>query len=93
MPSHWYIVVLLQARMEQLHDRVPPTYATLEATEDGVLLRAYDDSLDHMARFLVSLGCPFTIMQPVALIDEMRSLAEKLALQADQSRSVTITNE
>nr|BBH85993.1 repressor [Thermosporothrix sp. COM3] len=93
IPSHWYIVVLLQARMEQLHDRVPPTYATLEATEDGVLLRAYDDSLDHMARFLVSLGCPFTIMQPVALIDEMRSLAEKLALQADQSRSVTITNE
>lgn len=75
IPSRWLAEVLLQTSLEQIRDLVPATFATLEETPDGILLRAYDDDLQHTARFLISLGCPFRVLQPPELVEELRKLA------------------
>ena len=62
IPSRWLAEVLLQTtHLEQIREAVPATFATLEETPEGILLRAYDDDLQHTARFLVSLDCPFRV--------------------------------
>lgn len=78
LPSRWLAEVLLQASLEHIRDAVPATFATLEETLEGLLLRAYDDDLEHTARFLVSLGCPFRVVQPPELVEELRLLARRL---------------
>ena len=78
IPSRWLTEVLLQASLEHIREAVPATFATLEETPAGILLRAYDDDLQHTARFLVSLGCPFRVLQPPELVEEIRLLARAL---------------
>ncbi|HVB24333.1 MAG TPA: YafY family protein [Ktedonobacteraceae bacterium] len=78
MPSRWLAEVLLQTSLEQIREAVPATFATLEETPAGIFLRAYDDDLQHTARFLVNLGCPFRVLQPPELIKELRVLAEHI---------------
>ena len=78
MPSRWLAEVLLHTSLEQIHQSVPAGFATLEEAPDGVLLRAYDDDLQHTARFLVNLGCPFRVLQPPELVEALRELAEHI---------------
>ena len=78
LPSRWLVEVFVQTSLEQLREVVPPTWATFEETPAGILLRAYDNDLEHTARFLVSLGCPFRVLQPPELVEALRTLAEKL---------------
>jgi predicted DNA-binding transcriptional regulator YafY len=78
IPSRWLAEVLLQTNLEQIREAVPATFATLEETPAGIFLRAYDDDLQHTARFLVSLGCPFRVLQPPELVEELRVLAENI---------------
>lgn len=78
LPSRWLVEVLLQSSLDRLRDSVPATFATLEETPAGIVLRAYDDDLQHAARFLVGLGCPFRVMQPPELVEEIRALAKSL---------------
>ncbi len=78
IPARWLIEVLLQSDLEQLRQMVPASFATLAETPDGILLRAYDDDLRHSARFLVNLGCPFRVLQPPELVEELRGLAEDI---------------
>jgi predicted DNA-binding transcriptional regulator YafY len=85
MPSRWLAEVLLETTLEQVRWAVPPTFATLEERTDGILLRAYDDDLEHLARFLVNLGCPFLVIQPPELLEAMQRLGEKIADMVAQS--------
>lgn len=75
IPSRWLAEVILETTLEQVREAVPATFATLEETSAGILLRAYDDDLRHTARFLVSLDCPFRVLQPPELVEELRMLA------------------
>lgn len=79
IPSRWLAEVLLYTSLESVRLLVPVAFATLEETPDGVLLRAYEDDLDHLARFLVHLGCPFLVRQPPELLDAMQRLGEEIA--------------
>lgn len=78
IPSRWLVEVVLQTDLEGLRERVPPTFATIEATPEGILFRAYDDDLEHAARFLVYLGCPFRVVQPPELVDALHVLAHQI---------------
>jgi predicted DNA-binding transcriptional regulator YafY len=86
MPSRWLAEVLLDTTLEQVRWTVPPTFATLEEKENGTLLRAYDDDLDHLARFLVNLGCPFLVQQPPELLDALQQLGEQLVSMVAQAQ-------
>lgn len=83
IPSLWLVEVLLETTLERVRWAVPPEFATLEEVSGGILLRAYDDSLEHTARFLVSLGCPFHVIQPPALREALQQLAEEIMRAID----------
>lgn len=85
MPSRWLAEVLLKTTLDQVHRVVPLTYAALEETSDGILLRVYDDDLDRIARFLVNLGCPFVVIQPPELLESLAQLAESIAAMLAQA--------
>lgn len=83
IPSRWLVEVLLQTDLEQARDHTSATFATLEETGEGILMRAYDDDLAHTARFLVSLNCPFRIIGPPELAEEVRALARSLLAMSE----------
>ena len=79
IPDRWLAQALLDMPFAQACRLIPATFATLEETSDGVLLRAYDNSLEHAARFLVELGCPFQVIGPPELLDALSDLARTIA--------------
>ncbi|HEY7848552.1 MAG TPA: YafY family protein [Ktedonobacterales bacterium] len=79
IPDTWLVQALLDMPFAQACRQTPPTFATLEEAADGTLLRAYDNSLDHAARFLIGLGCPFQVIGPPELLDTLAQLARDLA--------------
>lgn len=78
IPSRWLAEVQLQTSLENAREAVPAEFATLEETAEGILLRAYDDDLQHMARLLVGLGCAFRVLGPPELVAAVRALANSL---------------
>ncbi|HLZ63976.1 MAG TPA: YafY family protein [Ktedonosporobacter sp.] len=90
IPSRWLAEVLLQTSLEQIRESVPATFATLEETPTGILLRAYDDDLQHTARFLVNLGAPFRVLHPPELVEEMRRLAESILAMTQSGKNQSL---
>jgi predicted DNA-binding transcriptional regulator YafY len=89
MPSRWLVEAVLETTLDQVGRRaVPPGFASLEETNEGLLLRAYDDDLEHVARFLVNLGCPFRVLQPRELLDVLQHLAEELMRMVEQAKKM-----
>ncbi len=78
----WQVEVLLDASLEDAREQVPPMLASLEETEDGVLMRCAADDLDGMARFLAGLFCPFAINSPPELAKSLQLHAAELARRA-----------
>jgi predicted DNA-binding transcriptional regulator YafY len=79
IPDAWHVEALLETTLEQIQPLVPPEYATLEERSDGVLLRAYEQDLDHAARFLVGLGCSMRVQEPRDLLEALDRLAQTIA--------------
>jgi predicted DNA-binding transcriptional regulator YafY len=78
IPSRWLAEVILHTSLTQIREAIPATFATLAETPEGVLLRAYDDDLDHTARFLISLQCSFAVVKPPELIEALHRLARTI---------------
>ena len=81
----WEIEVLLQTSMERARAQVTPMLASLEETEDGVLMRCTTSSLDGMARVLAGLFCPFVVKRPPELREALRLHAAEIARLAEHS--------
>ena len=88
IPDKWDVGVLLSLPLEEAFRKVPTTLATLEQYHNGVILRASIEKLDWMARFLVGLGCPLQILEPVELRTAFRELALELTSIANQQPSI-----
>jgi predicted DNA-binding transcriptional regulator YafY len=78
MPNTWQIEVLLATSLEEAQRRFPPIFGTLEATENGVLLRAQAEDVDLLARELIAAGIPLRVVHPPALRDALRAIAEQV---------------
>jgi predicted DNA-binding transcriptional regulator YafY len=81
-PWGWPIEVLLEISLDEARQRIAPDLGTLEAVNDGVLLRTWADELEWMARLLVQIGCGFRIVHPPALRETVVKLARELSRQA-----------
>ncbi len=81
-PGVWHVVVLLKMPLEEAQRQISPALATLEATDNGVLMRCYVDKLDWIAGVLAGLGCSLVIQQPEELREALATLAERLAASA-----------
>lgn len=85
IPEEWLIEALLHMPFAEASGVVPLSFATLEETPHGVKLRAYDRSLDHAARFLLSLGCPFEVIAPVELFQTFERLGYEVLAMVERS--------
>ncbi|HEX2032756.1 MAG TPA: YafY family protein [Chloroflexota bacterium] len=84
VPYTWSVEVLLETTLEVAQQRVPPSVATLEQIPEGVVLRSGADRLEWMARFLLTLECPFVIRRPAELRDALRRLAQEIVELAER---------
>jgi len=82
LPYEWRVEVRVDAPVEELRRRVPPSLAELSADGDGTRLELGADSLDWAAGFLAGLGADFRIVAPDELRGHVRELASRLARSA-----------
>lgn len=75
----WRARVLLPIPVETAAEIVSPTTGVLEPATDGTLLRIGGDELDWIARYLASLPCRFTILEPPELREAVQAHAARLA--------------
>lgn len=78
--------VLLDLGLEEARGRVSASDATLEAVEDGTLLRFRTDDLNWAATYLARLECDLVVLQPAELRPALRRLAERLHAAARRPR-------
>jgi predicted DNA-binding transcriptional regulator YafY len=79
IPDTWLVEALLETTLDRVRWSVPPEFATLEETPEGIVLCAYDNDLNHAARFLVGLGCPFVVRRPPELLDALRRIGDQIS--------------
>jgi predicted DNA-binding transcriptional regulator YafY len=82
VPYAFEVEVLLEADLDTLRPRLPPTVGRLVQEPAGVLLTARADRLDGMAQLLAGLGCPFTVRAPDELRAAVAAHADRLASYA-----------
>jgi predicted DNA-binding transcriptional regulator YafY len=83
MPGAWKVEVLLDTSFERARELVSPSDATLDPHPDGVMLRCAVENLGWVAGLLAGLNCPFTVIQPPELRNEIRGLAERLVANVE----------
>jgi len=81
-PTTWSIEALLETTLQEAQQYVPAVIATLEEVPEGVLLRCSVENLTWFAHFLAGLPCPFIVLQPAELRDELQKLAARIAEMA-----------
>ena len=86
LPWGWQIEVLLDAPVEEIAARVPPTLAQLTADIDGTRLEMSADSLTWAAGVLAGLGADFHVVRPDELRDELTRLSARLSSAASAVR-------
>ncbi len=79
-PYRHVVRVRYEAPAHLVADRLPASVATVEPLDDtSCVLTTGADRLDHLAVYLVGLGLELTVLEPPALREEMRRLADALA--------------
>src|SRR5690606_19902886 len=74
----WQAEVMLFTPLEEAAKTIPPTVGSLEAVDEGTLLRIGADELDWIARYLAGLPFEFDVRHPSELRAELRALARRL---------------
>jgi len=78
-PYRFRARVRIHAPAHIVAESVPPTSGIVEAVDgDGCLLTTGADYVALIAMHLAVLGHPFTVLEPVELIDEIGTLADRL---------------
>ncbi len=76
--ERWTIEVLFQAPLATVQQKIPASFGTLTATDEGVLFKGQYGDVTHTARYLVSLNLPFVAREPPELREALLQLAEQL---------------
>ncbi|MFC6023186.1 helix-turn-helix transcriptional regulator [Plantactinospora solaniradicis] len=79
-PYRFRARVLVRAPAQVIAERIPPSTGIVEAVDqESCLLTTGADSLPFMAMHLALLGHDFTVHEPAELVDELGTLADRLA--------------
>jgi predicted DNA-binding transcriptional regulator YafY len=82
--------VLLDLTLAEAQARVSPTDGTVEAVDDGTLLRFGADDLEWASSYLVRLECDVVVLRPPELRTWMRKMADRFRAAARRpSRAVS----
>ena len=82
-PGQWAVAVLLHIPFAEAQRTALAAYGTLTATAEGVRFSGRFNDLDGLARWLVTLQCPFVVHEPPALRAALRHLASEVAALAE----------
>ena len=74
----WQIEVAFQATLPAVRQKIPAAYGSLSVTPAGVVFVCQTDDLLYLARYLVGLHLPFTILRPPELRAALLDLAEQI---------------
>ncbi len=85
-PGVWHVVVLLKTTLAEAREQIPPALATLEETEQGIIMRCYVNRLEWIAHVLAGLGCPLVIQEPDELRETLATHARHLAEWAEAGK-------
>ena len=77
-PGSYHIEVKFQATLYTMQQTIPASYGTFTETSTGVLFQTQYESIDGMARYLMSMNIPFVIHQPTELREALLRLAEQM---------------
>jgi predicted DNA-binding transcriptional regulator YafY len=93
IPSVMQVEVLFKTTLKEAESRVPTNVGSLEVVPDGVLLRAWADGLDWMARFLIYTGFKFTVIHPPELRDKLREVARAVVRMSKEVHDAPDTDD
>ena len=85
-PGIWRVEAVLDLAIEEAERWIPAHLATIAPNDGGpgVLICLQTDCLQWVARFLIGLGCPFTVRRPGELGEVLRDLAGQLIVAAGE---------
>jgi hypothetical protein len=72
-------LALPEPELEEARRRIAPDFGVLETCPGGVLLRAWAEELEWMARVLIQIGCPFRVLHPPELREALRQKAREIS--------------
>jgi predicted DNA-binding transcriptional regulator YafY len=84
-PGRWTVVVALDLPFEEAQRAIPAGYGPVRPHGRRSLFEGRFNQLDWLARWLVSLGCAFTVLEPPELREELRRLADAITAMAADS--------
>jgi predicted DNA-binding transcriptional regulator YafY len=87
IPDRWDARLVLHTTLEHAQRTLPPGIAVLEAHDGVVHMRSLIDDLDRLARMLVRLACPVTILSPPELRVACRAVAGELLAIAGEGQA------
>ncbi|MBI1281820.1 MAG: WYL domain-containing protein [Anaerolineaceae bacterium] len=76
--------VLFDAPISTVREVIPETMAILESSGSKTLMRCYSDDPYWLARYLVRIELPFTVLQSDELRDALRALANDILATIEQ---------
>ncbi len=82
-PVNFHLRVRFNAAPERVYDRIPASLGTITPTPEGLVLDWPIDDLDYGARYLLSRGVPFTLLDPPELREVFRKLSAQTAAIAE----------
>jgi predicted DNA-binding transcriptional regulator YafY len=89
-PYRYQARVLVRATAEAVADLVPPTAGIVEPVgPDTCILTSGGNDLGWMAMHLATMGHEFNVLEPPELVEQVRTLADRMHRAAAASRRVT----
>jgi predicted DNA-binding transcriptional regulator YafY len=86
VPAVWQVEVEFQATLPAVQQKIPASHGKLAETPSGVLFQTHHNHLLALARYLISLDLPFTILNPPELREAFLQLAEEAVHIAKKGR-------
>ncbi len=78
-PTTWPVEILLETTLAEARQMISPAVAILEETSQGVMMRCSVGNLDWLTTdYLIHLDCPFIVLQPPELREELHRLAVRI---------------
>lgn len=85
-PTTWPVEILLETTLAEAQQMISPAVATLEEAPQGVMMRCSVGNLSWFAvDCLMRLDCPFIVLKPPELREELRQLATRIEHMAGRS--------
>jgi predicted DNA-binding transcriptional regulator YafY len=85
LPGAYAVEVHLRMPLMEARQHIAPTVGLLDALDaDHTRLRCWSDGLRWISRFLINLGCSFTVIQPPEMRATLKAIAAEVIAWADQ---------